>query len=219
MIYDCPGYHRERDQPLDGEPVEVHGDPIWCEDHRISIRNDLSDMPDLYVGLHIEAVHGTPKPAAGRVSGSKHEPSPSPRLDDADEIVRWACDWEDIFRRELGEPAARAPVSARPRALLEAIHFLTTRLRKALAVIGDPDEPLGLQFGREVHARHRELLRITRRDRLVHSLDPPCPACDMRSLRRHDGDDVIRCTNPECREVWSEVEYQRLVLVLASDIA
>lgn len=214
MSRECPGFHRER---TEGPEAVIPGEPIWCERHQWDIRNNLLALPELYAQLHVEAVHATPKPTGGRVSGSKHEPSPAPRIDDADELARWACDWEDTIRHDLRDTAAPTVASGRPRALTEATRYLHVHLTRALALDDETDEPTGLMFGRDINNTHRQLLKRVRADRLVHELDPPCPGCDLRTLRRDDGDDHIHCTN--CREVWTEVEYQRLVLILASDIA
>lgn len=222
---ECRGWHRPI--PVDDLTTEqvdagvvhgVKGKPIWCDRHTWDIRDNLLAVPELYVQLHVEARHATPKPAGGKVSGSRHEPSPSPRIDDADELARWACDWEDTIRHHLAHPAAPVAASGRPRALTEATGYLTRHLAQALALDDDTDEPTGYMLGVDINTTHRRLLRRCRADRLVHDLDPPCPACDHRTLRRDDGDDHVRCSNRDCQETWTEVEYQRLVLILASDV-
>lgn len=223
----CPGFHRHPPEdappPFCGRPYcTVHdswpiaGDPIWCTHHVIDLRNQLGELPELYAALHTEATEGTAKPLSGRVSGSKAEPSPAPRIDDADELVRWLCDWEDTIRQALGDPAAAHVSTARQPALTEATRYLHTHLTRALALTGT-DEHLGQLLGEELTTEHRKLLRKTNRDTLIHHLKPPCPNCDMRTLRRRDGEDHIRCTH--CQTLWTETEYQRLVLILTSDTA
>lgn len=226
----CPGFHRQPNDdanpPYCGRPHcdshntwPINGDPVWCSHHVIDLRNQLGDLVDLYAALHVEATEGTAKPLSGRVSGSKAEPSPAPRIDDADELVRWLCDWEDTIRQALGHPAARHETTGRQPALTEATRYLTRHLTAALALTGTPpdDEHLGQLLGEELITEHRKLLKKTRRDDLIHHLKAPCPNCDMRSLRRRDGEDHIRCTH--CQTLWTETEYQRLVLVLTSGIA
>lgn len=216
MTRECAGAHPDRDHQAEDTPNQVThpGDPVWCEEHRWQIRDHLTELPELYAAMHLEATHGTAKPSADKVSGTRTHPSPSPRIDDADQLARWACDWEDTIRHELGHPAAPHTATGRPRALTEATRYLLVHLTKALELDDGGSEPVALIFGTEVNRTHRTLLRKTSRDTLIHRLKAPCPACDIRALQRRDGEDHIRCTH--CHTLWTEVEYQRLVLILTS---
>lgn len=220
MTRECAGTHPDRDRPnpnTQDNPPTHPGEPVWCEQHRWQIRDNLNDIVELYAALHLESTHGTPKPAPDKVTGTRTEASPSPRIDDADELARWACDWEDTIRHQLHHPAAPHTTTAKPKALTEATHYLTTHLTAILRLDDGTDEPTALMFGQDVNTTHRTLLRKTSRDTLIHRLKAPCPNCDMRTLRRRDGEDHIRCTH--CHTLWTEIEYQRLVLVLTSSTA
>ena len=63
-----------------------------------------------------------------------------------------------------------------------------------------------------VHRRARRALGL---NTLVHRLPAPCPSCDMRTLIRVDGDDVVRCR--ACHTSWAESEYRLLVRVLVEE--
>lgn len=56
---------------------------------------------------------------------------------------------------------------------------------------------------------------ITRARPQQHRLPAPCPTCDQQQLTRWDGADHVTCGS--CGRTWTEHDYARLVLVLASD--
>lgn len=61
-----------------------------------------------------------------------------------------------------------------------------------------------------------DLVRIVAgRNALTHRLPAPCPACGGLTLVRLNGADHVECER--CHDRWTEDDYRRLCLVLASD--
>lgn len=211
---DCPEWH----PPVSGsdEPRKVPGRPVFCNDHRNKIRDALNGFESLFEQLYLEASHGTPKPTAtGKVSGSHGAPSPAPRVDDADELARWCCELEDSARRRLHAPRmVRIDFSARQRTLIAATQYLSRHLGRILT---ETEGGYAAAFGQQVIGVDRKLRKKIGWDRFVRRLDVPCPACDMLTLGIADGTDVVRCSS--CKNTWPELEYERLALVLASELA
>lgn len=70
-----------------------------------------------------------------------------------------------------------------------------------------------MEYAHKTHYLHMRARRDLRLDVLVHRLPAPCPACDCFALVRVDGADEVTCE--QCRETWTESDYNRLVRVLA----
>lgn len=196
----CAGHHP------DGE---VETTQHWCQNHQREIRNALQELPELYVQLHIEALYGTPRSTAARTSKTL-DPSPAPRIDDADQLQRTVCSWATGTSLELENDSW--PFTT----ISEATSYLLTRLHRVWKL--PEQEPWPVMLGRDVLHNHHQLLKRTARDRLVHRLDAPCPTCDMRTLYRDNGADNVVCGNRRCNRTWTEAEYTRLVLILAAEV-
>jgi Zn ribbon nucleic-acid-binding protein len=224
---ECVGYHPDRDRNARGNTgprkrPSYAGRPWWCEYHQRQLRDIIGDLENLWQQLHLEARYGTPKTTAARTTRAL-SPSPAPAIDDADQLVRWLNDWDDHWRTRLNHPAAQPPPGswASLKASSSYLHaHLGLILRHDIPQLGDNllelTTPLPVLFGEELLATHLQLLKRTSRDRLIHRLNAPCPSCDMRALYREDGADGVDCG--ACERHWTEVEYQRLVYVLAEEL-
>lgn len=209
----CPQWH----PPKRGTdtPRAVPGEPVFCEQHTQRIRDAISGFDQLYVQLHLEASYGTPKPTrAGKITSSNHSPSPAPRADDADELARWCCELEDSARRRLHAPASTLPATSKQRHMTAATSYLWKHHKQLLA---ETAGGYAHAFGLSILNVDLKLRRRIGWDDAVRRLDVPCPACDMLTLKLDDGADHVRCSS--CRNTWPELEYERLALVLASELA
>lgn len=163
-----------------------------------------------------EALRGPP---AAAVIGNRVVARTTRLVTPSDADVRecawvWGLDgWAATEAVRRGEwRSARTPTQwSRRRGVrfAESCGWLADRVTPLLA--SDGGETAGLEF-LALASRCQAALGT---GRLVHRLPAPCPSCDLKALQREDGKDAVRCTS--CRREWSPVEYERLVLVLASE--
>ena len=160
-------------------------------------------------------------PASQRLLAGRYVPVRVRVSVPTDDVVRecahaWGLDgWAATEAVRLGVwRPVRTPATAqasRKRGLrfAESCGWLLDRLTPLLASAGG--ETAGLEL-MALETRARAALGATR---LVHRLPAPCPSCDLVALQREDGKDEVRCT--ACYRVLEPEEYERLVLVLASE--
>jgi len=169
------------------------------------------------------------------VSASPDPPCPI-RIDVAalrDEIVRVATTWAepvaDLLRIRWDTQAVAS--HTRPAvALQRATRILATNIPALLNLRGVEvqtwadngwywaHEPAdGLDGALELLRLHEVTRAALGRNRLVHQLPAPCPDVDCGEMRlvREDGAGQVDCE--ACGRVWTEEEYLRLTLILASD--
>jgi hypothetical protein len=214
----------EPDPPAPDNPCPAHptqdGAPVWCRPCGDRITHALDAIPGLAAELALRGVADLGRLAAsgeaGRTTRSKvaGSPSGSPAWDAADELIEWAHTVEDQLRAHLGHSTAvRAVVYAsgpvRVLSLGASVRYLRQWVSALLAA------PFAETAGRDALDLARRAERAAGFDRLVHHLPVPCPTCDTRALTREDGADQVECR--ACGRVWTEDDYRRLVLVLASD--
>jgi hypothetical protein len=191
----CPGPCNARLR-RSGEGVAAAGEPVWCARCAELIRTRLLDLDRQATRLVLLAGSHSSAPQEERVSGSRGRPSPAPHIDDLDELVRTLTGWEDAYRAERG--FASRPRRGRFEATLTgAIGWLSRHISGLLAFDGAAD------FGREVLLLHRKLVRHTSTGPHFVRVRQVCPGCDLRSLSREDGTDVVRCRNQNCGRTLS----------------
>lgn len=93
--------------------VPVQGQPVWCVSCSVRIARSLLSLPEAFAHLELDKLHGT-QAGGEHVSGSKAPPSPSPKADVQDDVVRWLTSWEDAVR-ELRGDSTRPARLAHPR--------------------------------------------------------------------------------------------------------
>lgn len=83
------------------------------------------------------------------------------------------------------------------------------------------DQPWADEWDTELRDQWARLRRTAGHEPLVHRLQVPCPACGLRCLVRHDGDDRVVCDRRStgCGTKWSEETYDALARdVLAAEM-
>ncbi|MDG4857345.1 hypothetical protein P8605_04100 [Streptomyces sp. T-3] len=181
----CPGRcNRDR---VDGG--QVLGAPVWCRGCQQSIHVSLQELVDLYAALW--GAGQRPVGAGEKVTTSRGTgtPSVSPGADQADEILRTTCAWEDALRTHLGHQAAAVGTdhAGEGRALTSAVDYLGRWHTAAMSA------PFATEYGHEVLALAAGTRRHLRADRGTSRLAAPCPQCDLRALEREGGTDTVRC--------------------------
>jgi hypothetical protein len=194
--YDPLDPGQSRPDPPDVYPV--YGDP-WCPRCKAQIHEQLSQLDDLACLLN--ALPPSPNDRsddkAGKVSGTREQPSPSRRMDDLAELGQWLRDWESAFRGE--DPKPHRGYLATEITTITA--WLVAHYEKSIA---HPD--LALDFGREVKRWHRELLEKARAGQVDKHVKQPCPRCRLYTLWARDGEDYIRCINEDCNRRMTREE-------------
>lgn len=175
----------------------AYGDPVWCPPCAWAIAARLADLDDLVALLEAEVAgqRGTSDDAP--VTGSKGSPSPSPAVDDIDEITRLLEYHEDAYRELRGLP--RRPVRGPEMRVAMCAGWLGRHIDGLLA------SPLAEEFGRDVSRLHAMARRRTRTDQAKVRKPAPCPRCDTKALTHHDGDRYVVCES--CGRLMTLDEY------------
>lgn len=183
------------------------GRPYWCPNCQHRIAERIAALPGL---AHEVAARRDGRLApTGRTerAGAQVDPaSPSPAFDGFDDVVQWACAWEEIFRKLLGAQTPQEPSwgARRGAALSDATRWLHANVGPVLAC----DAWASVDFGHELAELVGRLVRGAGVDRLVHHLPLPCLRCDRLALVRHDGSETVECR--ACGRRWSWDDYDRL---------
>ena len=72
------------------------------------------------------------------------------------------------------------------------------------------------EYASELGRLRATLRRVLGQDERPVRLPAPCPDCDTMTLVKHNGADHVECWR--CHRLWTEPEYQRLAVVLASGL-
>ena len=192
--------HQSR--PVPAEVYPVYGDP-WCSRCKSQIHEQLSQLDDLAALLAAmpPSVNARSDDKAGKVSGSKAEPSPSSRMDDMLELGEWLRNWESAFRGEDPKPQRGWLASE----ITTITAWLVLHFDKSIT---HPD--LGLDFGREIRRWNRELQEKARAGQVDKHVKRPCPRCNLYTLWARDGEDYIRCINDDCNRRMTREELAAL---------
>lgn len=190
---------RARRELLDHGVPMVAAAPVWCRPCQEHIAETIAGLPSLCVTLMPGALNTGRTADGGSHPAAVIPPSPSPAWDQADEIIRWAVNTEDMLRHRIGDPG-RGP---RPwRALSSACYYLVEHVTPLLSC------PDAVAIGFDVLRMSRRLTKVTGADRVVHRLPGECMACGRKGLQRKDGDDLVKCR--ACGACWDFEYYQFL---------
>ena len=186
--YDPLDPHQSRPEPPDVYPV--YGDP-WCPRCKSQIREQLAQIDD--AAAILAALPPSPNDRsddkAGKVSGTRAQPSPSNRMDDLEELGEWLRSWESAYRGEDPTPH-RGWLASEITTITAQLVFHFDK------IITHPDR--ALDFGREIRRWHRELQEKARAGQVDKHVKRPCPRCRLYTLWARDGEDYVRCINDEC---------------------
>lgn len=209
--------------------------PNVCDGDRRRLDHQLRELPDLYVLLPaaLEAGDGDRERVSGtRVApiplsldvvdliGMARQPNPTDEarkhpedqtggLSVASVLDQWVREWREVRSKGEGLPAPTVPNLA---------HWLRMRLEWAC------DQHLAIdEFAFELRGLMSTIRSALTLRRHVDRLPAPCPnpECDMLTLHRSidpikGADSWIECGS--CHRLWTEDEYRRLAIVLASDM-
>ena len=181
-----------------GVPM-VEAAPVWCRECQTDITQTIAGFPDLCATLTPGDLNTGRDVNTGPHTAAIVPPTNSPAWDQADEIIRWAVNTEDMLRARIGDPG-RGP---RPwRTLSSAVWYLTSHSTPLLC---GPDS---VSIGFDVLRMSRRLTKVTGSDKPIHKVPGECMVCDRRSLQRSDGDDLVKCK--ACGACWDFEYYQFL---------
>lgn len=195
----------------EGAWVRTPASRSFCDECEHRIANVLRELPEWYARLHLMLAESGAVPE--KVSGTPSDPVPLNL--GVDELI-WDLEkilpsWEDDLRKHFKWPAKMDPAGPRGVRFQATCRWLRDELTPLLA------SPGGVDAGREILELGLRCRRALGETRLVHRLLAPCPSCDLVSLQRENGKSEVCCSNPKCLRRWSEEEYERLVLVLATE--
>ena len=222
----------------------IPGQPIWCPACRDDLTTKLGELPDLAAHMPPGRLNTPRNVDTHESKALKKstQPTPSPAWDALDDLIRWAVHLEDDTRARVGHTPAGQPATTyrgrlrsyapdwegwhpplvtpgliptgvtvqQPRTLTGAVRYLTGNIT---AVLSHHDT--GETSGRAIRHHHRALTRYTGTDRPTAHIPGQCPACERRgTLRRQDGDDLIKCR--VCGATWDWDYYQHLTKILVN---
>lgn len=218
MVRACPGNcntawraaNTEAGAPEEA-PAPRWGDPVWCAACADAIATALRATTANLLAVWDEVKNGSTPPRE-IVSGTKPHPlHPKESFTFlADDIYTVLTGWEEDVRdhRVFSQRKARG---TRARQAQEAARFLLSHLEWLLGQHPSPEATV--EFGREITALHRRILRATKAD------EPPvqklqgvrCPKCLMKALVREQHYDksltgYVLCQG--CGNLMSGDEYQ-----------
>lgn len=180
-------------------------DSCWDDRERV-----LAALPQLWITGHNVLPPGSH--GLQEDTGGPHTPGPRSPVNDfaletlhgvATELTGWAN--TALRLREL-----------------EPISKLNMRwgvlLGRAIGALNICDEefhygPLAAEYVNSVRWQRFRLNLLAGLDTLIHKLPAPCARCNRVGLIRHNGKEIVVCTN--CGGNWPEIEYRKHVLVLA----
>lgn len=180
------------------------GEPVWCVRCAGRIRRQLAELDDLaaLTAARPPAPRADkPDDGAGRVSGSREPPSPSPAGDTLEELAGWARDWEAVVRGI--EPLARRGFLATQ--LTTSFAHLIALFDKAITA---PDYAADL--GAEIRRWHRDLSGLAGAGQAARHKPKPCPRCRKYTLWETTGKDHIWCSDTDCGRLLTREEYAAL---------
>jgi len=186
-----------------GEP-EIHaweGSPHYCPRDAATVRRELAELDDVAsIVIAFADGHRSSTEAAGRVSGSKSAPSPSPATDAIDELESVLRAWESALRG-TDPPARRGDVAMK---VTTSVAWLLAHFD---AMIGHPD--FGAEFGQEISQWHRALRERSKSGTGRSKKPMPCSRCHHMSLYHEDGAQYVECSRKaECGRLMSMPEYE-----------
>jgi hypothetical protein len=195
-------------RPGPPEVYPVYGDP-WCPRCKAQLHEQLAQIDD--AAAILAALPPSPNDRsddkAGKVSGSRDEPSPSSRMDDLEELGEWLRSWESAFRAAI-LPEGEDPKPHRGYLATEITTITAWLVFHFDKNITHPD--LAGDFGREIRRWHREMQEKARAGQVDKHVKRPCPRCRLYTLWARDGEDYVRCINPDCNRRMTREELAAL---------
>jgi phage FluMu protein Com len=194
-------------RPSPPEVYPVYGDP-WCPRCKNQIHEQLAQIDD--AAAILAALPPSPNDRgddkAGKVSGSKAQPSPSSRMDDLEELGEWLRSWESSFRPVVLAVGGlhEDPKPHRGWLATEITTITAWLVFHFDKCITHPD--FGQDFGREVRRWHREMQEKARAGQVDKHVKKPCPRCRLYTLWARDGEDYVRCINEDCNRRMTREE-------------
>ncbi len=180
----------------------------WCARCASDVRGWIVDLPDLAAEVAV-LPEGRLNAGQAPVSDAPRAPSKeaasvSPAYDAGEEAARWLHSWTDLICDQL---ALIGP----PRYSVLGVPVLNPHACAAFLRqwVSWPAEHEPLQFHAELRGMHAGLIRALGRDVPVKRYSEPCPRCDLRTMAREDGADVV-CGNDACQAVYRLDEWERL---------
>ena len=164
------------------------------------MRSQLAELDDL-AALLAAIPDLSAKSEEARVSGSRNAPSPSPSMDDLDELAGWLRDWQSALQGT--DPIARRGYLAT--AITTGVHWLALHFDP---IITHPD--MAEDFGTELRKWHRTLTAKAKAGTGVRHMPKRCPRCRAYTLWRSDGDRYVKCADQDCARYLSLDEYEAL---------
>lgn len=195
---------REPDPPEPPTAKPAPGDPIWCSRCVALIRRALADLDDLCaIAAALAEGHRANPYDQGPVTGSPADASPSPAQDVVDEVITALIDIEDDYRAKMRW--TRHTDRDRNATILTTVtSWLLHHLDGILATPGCVTADRGAEI-LDLHQRARALARSDAR-RLRKPLR--CPSCHLLLLYWTEGDNQVRCANPDCGRILTLAEYE-----------
>jgi hypothetical protein len=180
------------------------GEPVWCARCTGRLRRQLAELDDLaaLIAARPPAPRADkPDDGAGRVSGTREQPSSSPAGDALEELAGWARDWESAIRG-TGPLARRGYLATE---LTTSFAHLVARFDKAITV-----PAYAADFGAEIRLWHRELCDLAAAGQAARHKPRPCPRCRKYTLWETIGKDHIWCSDTDCGRLLTREEYAAL---------
>ena len=190
--------------PAEPEGVEVRpwpGDPVFCGRCVAVIRKELAELDDLAAIRLARADGHRAGPGGERVGGSRGTPSPSPSVDDVDEMASALRGWEAAARGLEDTPPRRGFLA---REVTTVVAWLVAHLDQILA-----NEDYAADFATEVRQWHRRLRQAEKAGTGRHQKAVPCPRCDRYSLVWTEGDEYVACQTATCMRLMTLDEYSQ----------
>jgi hypothetical protein len=177
------------DEPQISEGLSPYpGDPVFCGRCYNRFHLQLAELADLAAIAEAENTGHRRGPDAERVSGSKSAPSPSPVIDDLDELASMLRGWDSDAR-------GMEDIPARTGFLQSEIGTLVARLHSRHFPVLMADALRGPEFAAEVAWWHRHLRGTTKAGSGRHQKPMPCPRCGDKTLEWGEGDPYVECVN------------------------
>jgi len=191
----------EPERPAEPEIRAWEGSPWFCPRCQAQIRREMAELDDVAsIVTAFADGHRVSTEAAGKVSGSKATPSPSPALDAIDELASVLRGWESALRGT--EPAARRGLLAQE--ITTTVAWLTSHFD---AMITHPD--FGGDFGAEISQWYRSLCQRSKAGTGRSRKPMPCSRCHHLSLYQEDGAKYVECSRKaECGRLMTISEYE-----------
>lgn len=173
------------------------------------LERTIAELPAVHTWLQGALQPGTT--AGEHVTATREPPTPL-RVDVYDERVDIAGKLTEWARLVAEERQLHGPTDSRPESTAA---FLLTHLDWSAA------QPWVDEYAAEMFELRRDAHTLAPWTPGTHRLPAPCPTCDALTLIRHDGADHVTCDSRAggCGRSWSETQYRRLVLVLATEAA